>query len=101
MNPSTMTPPWTEAHSNAAIAEGWEIFDCGDSSNGRWQLDALDSPEDWAHLNGGTIPPRLDDNEAAWRIVANGTMPHHIAAREFLQVHNPAEYALVMQCKES
>lgn len=97
MNPADMDPPWSEQHSNAAIAEGWEIFDCEDSSNGRWQVDELDDPSSWIHLTGGVAPPKLDDNEAAWAIVANGTLLHHEAARAFLQTHNPQEYALVMQ----
>jgi hypothetical protein len=95
-----MVPPWTEAHSSAAIAEGWEIFDCDGSSNGRWQVDMLDDPAEWAQINGGVLPPRLDDDQHAWALVANGTLPHHLAARAFLQAHNPPEYELVMKYKE-
>jgi hypothetical protein len=97
-NPHKMTPAWSVEHSNAAIAEGWEIFDCDGSSNGRWQVNCLDSPLDWAE-EGGVVPPELNGDEAAWKIVANGTQPHHEAARVFLQAHNPQEYALVMKHK--
>lgn len=98
--PEHMIPAWTKAHSSAAIAEGWEIFDCDGSSNGPWQVDELDEPDEWAQLNGGVVPPQLESGEVAWRIVANGTLPHHIAAREFLQAHNPQEYEMVMRHKE-
>ena len=100
LTPETMNPAWSQAHSKAAIAEGWEIFDCDGSCNGRWQVDCIDTPADWEHLNDGVAPPKLENDEAAWAIVANGNEPHHGAAREFLKAHNPAEYDLVMKFKK-
>lgn len=99
-SPEDMDPPWSRAHECAAIAEGWDIFYAQGSSNGPWQIDEFDDPPAWADRNNGVVPPTLPSAEAAWKIVANGTQPHHLAARAFLQVHNPQEYDLVMKHRQ-
>lgn len=88
---------WSHAHSQAAIREGWDVFECSGSSNGAWQIQRIDSPEDVVGFDV-EIPLLLND-EAAWRIVCEGTAPHHIAAREFIRSENPAEfYAMQRLC---
>jgi hypothetical protein len=84
-------PGWTNAHGEAAHAEGWGIFDCQGSEYGRWQVQRLDDPQD----HGLSIEP-LESDEEAWRLIVNGTGEHHKAALEVLKEHCPEEYARVM-----
>lgn len=81
-----------EALEHKAIAEGWTIFECEGSAYGRWQIQRLDDPAEAARGYGIANVPDLVDDEAAMRIVALGTEPHHVAAREFLRLHSPQEY---------
>ena len=71
-----------------ARAEGWDIFYAQGSLHGLWQIQRLDEE---AILN--------DDTEA-WEIVANGTEPHHISAREFIAANNSSEYSRLMNRKQ-
>lgn len=81
---------WIPEHSQAATREGWDIFECSGSSNGDWQIQRIDNPED---AEGSDFEiPALPDDEAAWRIVCKGTAPHHVAAREFIRSANPKEF---------
>jgi len=75
-------------HSPEARVEGWDIFYTNGSVHGLWQIQRLD--ED-AILNNDT---------EAWEIVANGTEPHHISAREFIAANNTAEYSRLMNRKK-
>lgn len=75
-----------------AVAEGWTIFECEGSAYGRWQIQRLDDPLNAEQGYGIANVPDLVDDEAAMRIVALGTEPHHVAAREFLRLHSPQEY---------
>ena len=88
--PDQLSPAWLPKHDGAAIAEGWSIFDCDGSDNGRWQL---------CRIDGASMLPEfqpLASDDEAWKIVATGTGAHHLAARQFLKVHNPQEFAAVM-----
>jgi hypothetical protein len=85
---------WTTRDSLDAKREGWDVFDCGDSENGRWQTCRVDDPLAWRGTLGFT-PGRLKSDEAAWKVVMQGDAPHHINAREFVRLNNPAEYALM------
>ena len=88
-DPAQMEPGWSDANSAAANGEGWNLFFCLGSENGPWQLQRLDCADD--------VPgaPQLDSDDVAWRVVREGTVPHHAAALAFLKAHNPIEYALV------
>lgn len=90
-NPAEMTPAWSDAHCDAAIKEGWDIFDCGDSDGGPWQLQHLD---DASAIPGSA---QLHSDQQAWLIVARGYAPHHVAARAFLQAHNPKEWQSIRE----
>jgi hypothetical protein len=83
---TTMVPAWTMEHSRAASLEGWDIFYCSGSAYGLWQIQHFDEVQD------NPDAKQLDDDEHAWREVFNGVLAHHVAAREFIRVHNPGEY---------
>lgn len=80
-----------EPHRAAANAEGWDIWDCNDSAH-RWQVQKFDD----LYACDANIPT-LDSDQLAWKIVAKGTEPHHIAAREFLRVNCLPEYQMMMR----
>lgn len=79
----------------AAVREGWTVFDCDGSENGRWQIQGFDTPEDWADRTG-EVPPKISDRDA-WMKVMKGDGEHHIAAREFIKTANPQEYEAMVQ----
>ena len=87
-------PYWLPEHSEAATREGWNMFETQGSKNGPWQVQAFDDPTEAADACGLEIP-RLRGDEDAWRLVFSGTEQHHIAARAFLQAHNPIELASI------
>jgi hypothetical protein len=71
-----------------AMTEGWSIFDCGDSANGRWQLQRVD--EDKVFQN----------DEAAWKFVAEKALAgsaYHRSAIEYLRAHSPVEYDSIVR----
>ena len=84
--PANMNPAWSNEHCEAAQREGWDIFDTRGSYSGPWQIQRFD---DASEVPGA---PQLQDDEAAWRIVIQGTAAHHGAARQFIQAHNPKEW---------
>lgn len=75
---------WERLHGDAARLEGWYVMDCSGSDYGRWQIQHFDSAED-----GET---QLDNDEQAWAIVLTGKLPHHVAARQFIQTYNQTEW---------
>lgn len=93
-----MSPAWTQANDDAAAREGWNIWDSAGSVNGRWQLQRIDDADAFEEA-AGFVPVQLKSDDDAFQIVANGTEPHHEAARSFLKAHNPAEYEAVMGFK--
>lgn len=86
---------WIQAHDDAAAQEGWNIFDCDGSANDRWQLCRIDDVDAFQEA-AGFKPPQLASDDDAFLIVANGTQPHHQAARDFLKAHNMKEFTAVM-----
>lgn len=90
-----LSPAWSDAHDVAAAREGWCVSDSNGSENGRWQAQRIDDPAAYAQAAGFT-PPALDSDDDAFRIVANGTEEHHVAARALLKAHNPTEFAAVL-----
>jgi hypothetical protein len=79
----------------AAAREGWSIFDCEDSANGRWQVQSFDTPEDLKKI-AGKIPDNITDREA-WILIMTGNEAHHIAARAFIKQANPQEFGLMLE----
>lgn len=74
---------WTIADSRAAITEGWDVFDCDGSDNGRFQIckrddmTTFDIDDDvWVH-----VAKRATDGSAL-----------HVRALAFIMQHNPIEY---------
>lgn len=88
-DPATMVPPWTVESQSAAKAEGWHVTHHEAPIYGPWQVERIDNSEEEAAL--------LKDDNAAWKVAATGTEPHHTAVRAFLKVHNPAEYASLQE----
>ncbi len=86
-----MIPAWSQEHCEAAQREGWDIFDTDGSGGGAWQVQRLD---DASEVRGAL---QLKADAVAWRIVVQGTAPHHEAARQFIQAHNPQEWAVLNQ----
>lgn len=82
--PSQTTPQWTAENDAAGDKEGWGIYDCGTE----WQVQRVDCPEEGE---------ALADDQDAWAIVFSGTAAHHQAAREFIQHHNPQEWAAICE----
>jgi hypothetical protein len=77
-----------------AQSEGWQIFDCYGSDNGRWQLCRIDSPSEWSRERGVSVTPLRTDSQA-WRIVMRGESMAARMAQEFMSEHNPTEWALM------
>ena len=83
---------WYDAHHHAAHSEGWCIFDCKGSSNGRWQVQKIDDPKEGM--------AELESDEWAFAILAHGYRegrPHAVAAMEFLRKHNPKEAEMIQE----
>jgi hypothetical protein len=55
---------WTPEDQLAAQRQGWDIFDCEGSADGRWQLQAIAAPSDHPHLDYDE-PKFPGDKEAA------------------------------------
>ncbi|MFK4131929.1 hypothetical protein ACI2KR_06495 [Pseudomonas luteola] len=85
---------WPSEHSNAAVREGWDIFESS-SENGPWQIQKIDDPSCYSELVGKI--PELADDEDAWDIIVKGTQPHHLAAKEFIKANNPIEWAAIQK----
>jgi hypothetical protein len=92
-------PVWEDTHSEAATAEGWDIFDCEGSENGPWQVQKIDDLEGATTASGFVVPDLMQDL-VAWRLVVAGKAPHHIAARAFIQHHNRREWLAMLGAAE-
>jgi hypothetical protein len=77
---------WTLADSLAAIAEGWDVFDCDGSANGRFQICKRDDMEIFE-----------DDTDAWVHIGTRATEGSrlHMRALTFVMQHNPVEYTAI------
>jgi hypothetical protein len=83
---------WTAQNDSAASKEGWNIFETTGSSSEKWQVQRIDFPED--------REPLANESDA-WELVYSGTDAHHVAARAFIQHHNPEEWAEIVKHCES
>ena len=70
-----------------AEQEGWSIFDCAGSDNGRWQLQKCDDKHVFmSDLNAWDFVRQMADAGSAY----------HVEALRFLQEHNRCEWDLIM-----
>lgn len=83
---------WMREHATAARAEGWALNASDGSDNGPWQIQRIDDP--------AQTPVHLANDRAAWAIVMNGTRAHHMAARDFVQHANPAEWRAMCEWQQ-
>lgn len=91
MRHAIYSPVWTAEMSAAALAEGWDIFECFGSDCGPWQIQRDDSDG------------RFSSDDGAWvhvlTMAARGGLIHQRAI-EFVRIHNPMEYRALMRFKE-
>lgn len=79
-----MLSEWTDKHSDAAQAEGWDLRECESSIYGRWQL--------WASEDSMQRSASIDSDDSAWEVVLFGTREHHQLAQRLIHDHNPKEW---------
>jgi hypothetical protein len=87
----TLNKFWTEEHKLAAKAEGWYLSECDGSMYGPVQIQKIDDPT-IDPLPDGTVPPTLEMDEDAWKIVCWEEKPHHSMAMDLLMFLNPSDY---------
>lgn len=84
---------WTPADRLAALREGWNLWDCEGSDNGRTQLCRTDSPD------GEDEPGEpLADDDAAFQLVVAGARAGsalHAKALRLVEKHNPGEAEVI------
>lgn len=83
-------PDWTPEDRVASAREGWDIWDCGGSSNGPVQIQAFAEPQD--------DEPDLGEDNVAWEIVwrkAHEGSPLHVKALAYVKEYNPMEFEFI------
>jgi len=75
---------WTQKDAQEASKEGWNIFECNGSANGKYQLQVDD---ELALLN---------EDKDAWKLVARQEKDIHKKALAFLKEKNYPEYKLII-----
>lgn len=83
---------WTFAHSEAAEAQGWDVFDSEGSVSGPYQVQSFDEPR--CVLDDEAVPDITDGD--AWLLVQRADSDHTRAALAFLAVANPLERARIL-----
>ena len=83
---------WTSEYSEAALAEGWDLFTTSDADS-EVQVQRVDDSDE---LPYGA--PYLAGDNVAMLIVRNGTGAHHVMARKIISEHFPAEWASIEKC---
>lgn len=99
--------PVEEFDNAKAHQEGWGIFDCDGSTNGRWQICQIDCPAEWNEAYEEGAPERLPFEEpqfpgdgAVWEHVVKRALAgsqYHRNALTFIEIHNPKEWAAICQ----
>lgn len=88
-------PGWVAADQDAAISEGWDVFECNDSEHEPFELERIDFPED------GSEAPFAGDPEAWEHVVtlAVAGSDLHNRALLFLAYASPGEIVhIAMWC---
>lgn len=78
---------WNKEFSELAYSEGWNFYYSQGSAYGDYQIQRNDEQG------------LLEQDEDAWKLVANGTEKHHELARQLIKNLNPQEYERVMKLK--
>lgn len=86
---------WTTEDSEAANAEGWDLFDCDGSDNGPLQLCKIDDPEMWREDRKVVIEQTWEEDNEAWVFVWTNPSPLHTKALEIIKVENPQEFEAI------
>ncbi|MEE9481804.1 hypothetical protein [Methylobacterium ajmalii] len=87
----------TQAHQ-----EGWAIFDCAGSGNGRWQICRIDCPAEWNEGDPGYLPfedAQFENDGAAWNHVVSRALAgseYHRDALACVSLHNPKEWKAIL-----
>lgn len=80
---------WNSADSDAAIKEGWNLYDSTGSVDGSPQVQRNDEQS------------LLDSDIDAWKLVANGNEQHHHKTLSILKRDNISEYNRIIKHKLS
>lgn len=80
-------PDWPAADQDAAISEGWDVFECRDTEHEPFELERIDFPED------GSEAPFAGDPEAWEHVVTRAVAGSdlHNRALLFLAYASPGE----------
>lgn len=83
---------WSLEHQQGAHAEGWDLWDCDGSENGRTQLCAFDDKEEFPQAKA--LP---EDGDAWAHVVAKARSGSdlHLHALKVVAAHNPIEAASI------
>lgn len=95
---------WDADDSNAALREGWDIFDTGGAEgHDDFEIQYVQAPQDF---EPGFLPysePVFKDDVEAWlhvRSLAWGGSKLHYRALRFLEVHAPEEFDKIVNWKD-
>lgn len=80
--------PWTKDVQDAALREGWDLFDSRGSDAGPIQVQHIDDADLVEHIK----VPQLDDDDQAMLMVMTGTGEHHRIARRIVAAFNPEDF---------
>jgi hypothetical protein len=95
-----MATTWTPDDSQAAMAEGWDVFAVMDVEE-PWQIQRLDDPAEDDRVDFDE--PKFDDDVEVWRHLveqAAAGSPLHQKALDFMAEHNPAEWDVIVYWTE-
>ena len=78
---------WTAKDSSDALSQGWDVFDCEGSMNGRWQICMLDEDED----------SKFDTDPEVWMWMKDHPTPLTEKAIQFVRENNNLEYNSIIK----
>lgn len=81
---------WSKEDSEAALLEGWDIFDSHGSLNGPYQISTLEEPGllEWL----GYTEKKFEDDTDVWNVVGLEKTPLHQRAMAFIREMNLREH---------
>lgn len=82
---------WTSEMQEAALREGWDLWDSRGSISGPLQVQRIDDAELVTEEVGFEVP-YLESDDHAMLIVRTGTGEHHAMARHLVAKHNPEDF---------
>lgn len=83
---------WTDDDSQAALAEGWDLFWCANADS-PWEIERIDAPADDDRVDYDD--PKFSDDREVWVHVteqAKAGSSLHQKALDFIAEHNPTEW---------